>query len=58
MLMHGLLKRKYAKKNKRKKNQNALYMIASVSFRRCESYKMYLKGDSLHQTVMIVCELK
>ena len=58
MSMHGLLKRKYAKKNKRKKNQNALYMIASVSFRRCESYKMYLKGDSLHQTVMIVCELK
>ena len=52
------LKEKYAKKNKSKKNQNALYMIASVSFRRCESYKMYLKGDSLHQTVMIVCELK
>ena len=58
MPVHGLLKRKYAKKNKRKKNQNALYMIASVSFRRCESYKMYLKCDSLHQIVMIVCELK
>ena len=52
------LKEKCAKKNKSKKNQNALYMIASVSSRRCGSYKMYLKGDSLHQTVMIVCELK
>ena len=58
MLMHDLLKRKYAKKNKSKKNQNALYMIASVSFRRCDSYRMYLEGDSPHQTVMIVCELK
>ena len=56
--MHGLLKRKYAKKNKRKKNQNVLYMIASVYSRRYGSYRMYLKGDSLHQTVMIVCELK
>ena len=32
-------------------------MIASVYF-RCESYKMYLEGDSIHQAVMIVCELK
>ena len=54
MPMHGLLKRKI----KSKKNQNALYMIASVSSRRCGSYRMYLEGDSLHQTVMIVCELK
>ena len=43
-----LNKRKYAKKNKRKKNKNALYMIASVSSRRCGSYRMYLKDDSLH----------
>ena len=56
--MHGLLKRKYAKKNKNKKNQNALYMIASVSSKRCGSYRIYLEGDSLRQTVMIVCELK
>ena len=34
-----------------------LNMIASVYF-RCESYKMYLEGDSTHQAVMIVCELK
>ena len=59
MAMHDMLNKiKYAKKNKSKKNQNALYMIASVSSRRCGSYKMYLEGDSLHQIVMIVCELK
>ena len=52
------LKEKYAKKIKAKKNQNALNMIASVSSRRCESYRMYLKGDSPHQAIMIVCELK
>ena len=33
-------------------------MIASVYSRRCGSYKMYLKGDSPHQAIMIVCELK
>ena len=52
------LKRKYAKKNKKKKDQNALNMIASVYSRRCGSYRIYLEGDSPHQTVMIVCELK
>ena len=53
------LKEKYAKNNKKqKKYQNALYMIASMYSRRCESYRMYLEGDSPHQTVMIVCELK
>ena len=39
------------------KDQNALYMIASVYSRRCGSYRMYLEGDSPHQTVIIVCEL-
>ena len=58
MPIHDLLKRKICKENKRKKNKNALYMIASVYSRRCGSYRMYLKGDSPHQTVMIVCELK
>ena len=53
------LKEKYAKKKyKSKKNQDALYMIASVSSKRCGSYRMYLEGDSSHQAVMIVCELK
>ena len=59
MLMHDMLyKRKNAKKNKSKDNQNDLYMIASMSFRRCGSYRMYLEGDSIHQAVMIMCELK
>ena len=53
------LKEKYAKKNKKQeKKQNALYIIASMYTRRCGSYKIYLEGDSLHQTIMIVCELK
>ena len=56
MPMHGLLKRIYAKK--KKKNQNALYMIVSVSSRRCGNYRMYLEGDSPYQAVMIVYELK
>ena len=57
--MHGLLKRKRMQRTtKSKKNQNALYMIASGYSRRCESYMMYLEGDSPHEIVMIVCELK
>ena len=59
MTMHDLLKKKkYAKKNKKQKDQNAFNMIASVYTRRCGSYRMYLEGDSPHQAVMIVCELK
>ena len=49
------LKEKYAKKNKSKKNKNALYMIANMSSRRCWSYRIYLEGASPYQTVMIVC---
>ena len=57
--MHDMLnKRKYAKKNKSKKNQNVLYMIASLFSKRCGSYRIYLEGDSLHKAVIIVCELK
>ena len=55
--MHDLLKKKICKENKKQKDQNALNMIASVYSRRCESYRMYLEGDSPYQTVMIVCEL-
>ena len=58
MPMHVLLKQKYAKKIKSKKIKNALNMITSMFSRRCGSYRMYLGGDSLHQVVMIVCELK
>ena len=57
--MQGLLKRKRMQgTTKSKKNQNASYMIASVYSKRCGSYRMYLEGDSPHQTVKIVCELK
>ena len=35
-----------------------LNIIASVYSRRCGSYRMFLDGDSPHQAVMIVCELK
>ena len=52
------LKEKYAKKNRKQKDQNALKMIASVYSRRCGSYRMYSEGNSPHQAVMIVCELK
>ena len=53
-----LIKRKICKENKSKKNKYTLYMIASMSSRRYGSYKMYLEGDSPHQAVMIMCELK
>ena len=59
--MHDMFKRKkYAKekKIKSKKIKNALEMIASVYSKRYGSYRMYLEGDSPHQAVMIVCELK
>ena len=57
--MHDMLKRKICKeKSKAKRSKMLLNMIASVYSRRCESYKMYLEGDSPHQAVMIVCELK
>ena len=46
------------RKIKSKKIKNALKMIASVYSKRCGSYRMYLEGDSPHQAVMIVCELK
>ena len=56
--MHDMLnKRKYAKKIKSKKIKNALNTVASVYSRRCGSYRMYLEGDSLHQTVIIVVRL-
>ena len=53
------LKRKiWKEKSKAKRSKILLNMIASVYSRRCGSYMMYLEGDSLHQAVMIVCELK
>ena len=59
MPMHVLLKKKnMQRKIKSKKIKNALKMIASVFSRRCGSYRMYLEGDSPHQAIVIVCELK
>ena len=46
------------RKIKSKKIKNALNMIASVYYKRYGSYRMYLEGDSPHQAVMIMCELK
>ena len=57
--MHVLLKKKnMQRKSKAKDKKNALKMIASVYSRKCGSYRMYLEGDSPHQAVMIVYELK
>ena len=47
----------YVKNIKSKKNQNAFKYGCKRVSRRCESYMMYLKGDSPHQVVIIVCEL-
>ena len=59
MPMHGLLKRKIMqRKTKSKKMKMLLNMIVSVYSRRCGNYRMYFDGDSPHQIVMIVCELK
>ena len=56
--MHDMLKKKnMQRKLKVKRIKILLNMVASM-FLRCGSYMMYLEGDSPHQVVMIVCELK
>ena len=57
MPVHNMFKKKkYAKKNKNKKNQNTFkYGCKRVSW-RCGSYKTYLEGDSPYQAIMIVYE--
>ena len=50
--MHAMLK----KKNKSKKNHHAFKYDCKRVSKRCESYRMYFEGDSLHQAIMIVCE--
>ena len=53
------LKEKYAKKNQKQRDQKYFkYDCKHVYSRKCGSYRMYLEGDSPHQAVMIVCELK
>ena len=57
--MYDILKKNICKeKSKAKRSKMILNMIASVYFRRCGSYRMYFEGDSPHQAIMIVCELK
>ena len=57
--IYDILERKICKeKSKAKRSKMLLNMIASVFSRRCGSYRIYLEGDSPHQVVMIVCELK
>ena len=57
--MYDILERKICKEKSKAKRLKVLFkMIASVYSRRCESYRMYLEGDSPYQAVMIVCELK
>ena len=57
--MNDILKRKICKeKSKAKRSKMLLNMVASMYSRRCESYRMYLEGDSPYQAVMIMCELK
>ena len=58
MPMHVFLNKNMQRKIKSKKIKYALKMIANVFSRRCRSHRMYLKGDSPYQIVMIVCELK
>ena len=59
MLMHDIFKRKICKEKSKAKRLKVLFiMIANVYSRRCGSYRMYIDGDSPHQAVMIVCELK
>ena len=57
--MHDMLKKKkkISKKYKSKENQNAFKYDCKRVSKRCESYRMYLEGDSPHQAIMIVCEL-
>jgi len=50
------LKRKICKEYKRKKNQTTFKYDYKRVFRRRGSYRIYLEGNSLHQTVMIVYE--
>ena len=54
--MHDTFKKKICKEYKSKKNQNAFKNCCKSVSKRCGSYMKYLKSDSPHQTVMIMCE--
>ena len=55
--MHGMFNKKICKEHEEQKDQNAFKNGCKHVSRRYGSYMMYLKGDSLHQMVMIVCEM-
>ena len=48
--------KKNIQRNQNQKNQNDFKYGCKRVSRRCESYRMYLEGDSFHQAVMIVYE--
>ena len=50
-------KRKICKEHEKQKDQNAFKNGCKRVSRKYGSYTMYLKGDSPHQMVMIVCEV-
>ena len=56
MPMHGLLKRKRMQEQQRAKRIKMLYILLQACI--LGDLEMYLEGNSPHQTVMIVCELK
>ena len=56
--MHDMLKRKLCKEKQKQKELKCLTYGCKRVSKRCGSYRMYLEGDSPHQTVVIVCELK
>ena len=55
--MHGMFNKKICKEHEKQKDQNAFKNGCKRVSRRCWSYMMYHKGNSPHQTVMIVCEV-
>ena len=57
MPMHGMFNKKICKEHEEQKDQNAFKNGCKHVSRRYGSYMMYLKGDSLYQMVMIVCEV-
>ena len=56
MPMHDMLKKKMQIKSKVKRIKMLLNMVESVFLGDVRGYKMYVKGDSSHEAVMIVCE--
>ena len=54
--MHDILKKQNMQRKLKAKRINAFKYDCKRVSRRRGSYRMYLKGDSPHQAVMIMCE--